>query len=215
MLLDAIEPIELGDVEADRASNAIGALHRLAAGLGFLYGKVRVAELNLAAKLAAELPAQTELFVFGDHPRLNQVRQDLIECAFQWYAVSLANFVHAVASLAHPNDSDQRKAYEARVLGPVRAFRDKIAAHFAGMTANKDDKDAERFASLIPQVAWKSDRFEVASFCFRQKIGAQESDSSEIAPWMLTELHEDRARRYPMLREATPTFDRQTDDSSA
>jgi len=99
------------------------------------------------------------------------------------------------------------------VLGPVRSFRDKIGAHFAGATLNRNDKDAERFVSLIPQLAWSNDRLVVGPWTVGLTRSGKRSSSAEIQPWSLTERHEELCERYPILQAFMPTFERRSDQN--
>ena len=204
MRIDVIEPLELPATVLEKFGNAIGRLHRLAVGLGYLYGNVRKSELAVDARILAECGNVHAQFI-GNHPILNDTPMPLIEFAFHWYAVSLVNFVRATSAMAYADDKKARNAYQEKVLGNVAPFRDKIAAHFAGMTANKNDNDAERVASLIPIVSWAGERFGV-EWVVQLGIGGVESDSKAIGPWSLTETHEDLCKRFPILRELTPAL---------
>jgi len=119
VVLDAIAGINVPKELLGQLANAPNSLYRLAAGLGFLYGKVRHAELTLIDQVRDSVvetldrlgkgvsqealdscnSGGVEVFVYGIDPLLNSVRQDLIECAFHWYSVSADNFVRVIWSL--------------------------------------------------------------------------------------------------------------------
>lgn len=203
MQIDAMEPLELSAERVEKHTNAIGALHRLAAGLAYLDTAVLEVEAVVRERFCERHGSNVRCVVFGNDPILVESRQDLVECYFHWYAVSLVNYVRAIAAMAFESDKPARIAYQDKVLGNVAPFRDKIAAHFAGMTANQNDNDAERLVSLIPGVSWSDDRFVAAGFSTYVRKGDVRSESKAIGPWKLTEMHDDLCRRYPMLTEFT------------
>jgi hypothetical protein len=231
VVLDAIAGINAPKELLGQLANAPNSLSRLAAGLGFLYGKVRHAELILIDQMRDSVietlerlgdgvsqgaldscnSGAVQAFVYGNDPLLNSVRQDLIECAFHWYSVSADNFVRVIWSLS--DGSEDRDVYRIKVLGQIVPFRDKIAAHFAGATANKRDNDAERLVSLIPQLAWSKDRLVVGPWTMGMTRSGKHSSSAEIQPWSLTERHEELCERYPILQAFMPTFERRSEQS--
>jgi hypothetical protein len=199
MRLDAMEPIDLADEQVRECANAIGAVRRLASGLDYLYAKVNAAEMAISRAQEEAHGTDVAVFEFGNSPLFSNIRLDLVDCAFQWYAVSACNMVQAVASFAFGSDRSKRESYKQRVLGPLVAYRDKIAAHFAGMTGNKHDNDAERVASLILPVGWSRDGLRSPTFRVALTAGGTTSNSAALADWRLTDFHESLRDRYPLM----------------
>jgi hypothetical protein len=79
-----------------------------------------------------------------------------------------------------------------RVCGAVKVYRDKVAAHFARVSAHNDDNPADRASSIIDDLTWITDRFWVGAV--RVHVGAV--SPSRQYTWSLTKFHEDQAARY-------------------
>lgn len=209
MKIDEKRPIEI-DVHASPDTGGLVTRARtLSAGLNFLYGRVRVAELNLSQKLEEAMPGMRQ-HIFGNHPALNEIRQDLIECSFHWYSVSACNFVKLIAFTAKMEKAD-REEYEKTVLGAVKPFRDKVGAHIAGATANtKDNRAEQQFSAYLP-LAWNDDRFFAGSHVLGLKNDQERVDSSVIGPWSLTQVHESLCERFPIIAEQLPVITKRSE----
>ncbi len=134
---------------------------------------------------------------FGSLP--NTIPAPLLVCWFHWYAISACQFVRVVGAIAHQQDNSKPKPleYVAKVIPEVLKFRDKVAAHYAWSGKNKNDNDAERWASIMPPVAFHMGSFRVGVFNTGVGRGANRS-FSEAAPWGICEVHERlRARYWP------------------
>ncbi len=202
--LDRFEEISVpGDVFRN-PSNEYWALLYLWHGLEFLYHQA--VRCDNIAREAINLPEGTDLVAGGNHPVFERVPKTLLTSAYHWYAVSACQYVRLVGAIAFREDQklpeDQRRGrsaasdYVESVIPEVKAFRDKVAAHFAWATRNKNDNDAERVVSILPSVAFAGRSFQVMTFQVGTRRNGKVSDSSAITPWSIPEVHERLRKRY-------------------
>ena len=92
MILDYVDRLELQDEDLERYFNEIRSLNYLSQGLSFLDAQVQKIEATVIEKL----PKNLQVSVFGHHPDLAEVPQDLIACAFHWYSVTACNYVKLI-----------------------------------------------------------------------------------------------------------------------
>jgi len=141
--------------------------------------------------------------VFGQFPP--GISPGLLECTFDWYAVTACKFVWLMGEIGHRADSAQccrGSDYVSKVIPDVRSYRDKIGAHFAWATENKRDNSAERIISVFPQVLFSDDTFVVQGHVLTQKSGDKVSTSDSMRPWSVRKTHEMlRCRYQPALGE--------------
>ena len=198
MIVDCLEPIELSDETAEGYKNHFSSLGRLSPGLRFLYEKVKRVERNFCKRL----PPDTKMVWMGRLPEITNEERNLLECFFQWYAVSVCNFVRMAGWLRYPDKKSEPslKAYLAKVLSGPLAFRDKVGAHFAASCFQ--DNLAEKMASVMPQVSWSDTHFYAAAINVFIKHGneIEGRDSGKMERWSLTEVHEELMIRYPILK---------------
>ena len=202
MDFDICYPIKLNETEVSTHSNVLRTAKVLSVGLTYPYRFVFSAETQVRSRRAIENGPDSCAFAFGNAPELSEIPMDLIECMFRWYAVTACDFVR-VATWISKFDNNTRKEYEAKVLGAVLAFRDKIGAHTAGVTQNNRDNDAERMFSTFCQIGWSGDRFKAGMLTLSVKRGSNSSDSKALQPWSLTEFHRDLCERYPLIAKLT------------
>jgi hypothetical protein len=197
MILDCLEPIELTDEATASYKNHLSSLRRLSTGLRFLYSQVKRAETTFRE----QFPKEVEVCWFGRLPGIPIEQHDLLECSFQWYAVSVCSFTRMMGWLRYSDKQSEPslKAYIEKVLPGPLGFRDKVGAHLAASCFK--DNLAEKLASLIPQVSWSDTRFYGSAMTVGIKGGneAKGRDSRKIRPWSLTEEHEKLMARYPLL----------------
>jgi len=192
--LDYIDKIiVLGNPFAEPA-NEYYALLYLRTGLEFLYGQAKKCD-QLALK---QLDPKRQYFSFGNSPLLTGIPYELLTCAFHWYSVSACQYVRTVGAIAWLQDNSRPipTKYVDSVIPEVLAFRDKVAAHFAWSSKNTKDNEAERLASIIPQVAFVKDTFQVQALTIRKVSGGKSSSSKAMRPWSITKIHQRLRERY-------------------
>ena len=195
-VLDRIDAIEVpGDVFSNPV-NEYWALLCLRDGLHFLANQA--ASIDAAVTQRVNPEGELRLVMAGSDPAFAGVPMGLLTCAFHWYAVSACQYVRTVGAIACRLGLTQKRPldYVEDVIPEVRAFRDKIAAHFAWTTQNKEDNEAERMASILPQLSFHDDSFVVQGLKVSLRSGGKTSDSSVLTPWSITRIHERLSARY-------------------
>lgn len=168
------------------------SLHYLASGLWFLNEQVSKIETLIASKT----PDGKRVFHFGNSPNLAGIPQDLVACAFHWYAVTACNYVKMVGWLANNGDSNKAREYMEEVLPEVYLWRHKVAAHFARIDPHKDDNAADLAMSVIFPVSYDNDAFYTGSFTLTISAGGKQSTSRQDMRWSVTQTHKELIRRY-------------------
>lgn len=202
MQLDVRHPIQLSDELLSRHANNLRTIHGLGTGLNFICGCVARAEAKKRAELQSERSPGISTMQWGSDDENDRSHDDLIECMFRWYAVTACDLVRNVAWMAEFPDDDARNDYVDEVLGAVKAFRDKVAAHTAGATRNKHDNPAERLLSTFRHITWNHNRYQVGIWGVVRTSGGETSNSKAIGPWGVTTFHEQLSARYPWMRVA-------------
>lgn len=116
-------------------------------------------------------------------------------CCFQWYAVTLCNFVELVGAIGWELDKkrDPPQQYLKRVIPDVLAYRHNVAAHISRSRAKTTP--ADKFASLLPPSLLMNDRYFAGGYSVSiRRSGAH--TTSGARQWSLTKTHEDLAPRY-------------------
>ena len=198
MFLDYVDNLQLKDDDAEKRGNELNSLRYLARGLWFLNEQVSKIETQVAAKM----PNGKRVFHFGNSPDLEGIPQDLVACAFHWYAVTACNYVKMVGWLANNGDSKNAKEYIDRVLPAVHLWRHKVAAHFAIIDPRKDDNAADLAMSVIFPVSYDNDAFYTGSFILTKSAGGKQSTSRQDMRWSLTQTHKELIPRYWPPKEA-------------
>jgi hypothetical protein len=136
--------------------------------------------------------------ILFNHPVFAGIPMRLITCAFHWYAVSACQYVRTVGAIAYRQDNNRPRPdkYVDSVIPEVLAFRNKVAAHFAGLTLNRRDNKAERLASVVPQLGFEDDSFCVGAFTIRTVTDGKVSNSKSIKAWSIRGVHGELQRRY-------------------
>lgn len=176
--------------------NEFYALLCLKEGMCHLYHEVDQRERNIANN--SGLGKNCIMFSFGNLPELKQFPRMYLTCVFQWYSISAVQYVRTVASIALKNGkiSEKPKEYSERIIPEVVAYRDKVAAHYAWNSRNNYDNDAERFVSIIPQLALKNNKLYTSSVEAEFNHKGKVSSSKALKPWSLTEIHQRLQNRY-------------------
>lgn len=212
MILDFIENLEMPDTLKQKFSNEVQSLRHLQKGLELLYLHTKDIEqkaqkrVNSGAWLQSMPPEVQKNFKgkdvrfssAGNAPVLKGLPQHIVYCFFQWYSVSVCNYVLLVGWILKQIDSARPKPwqYVDSVIPDVRRFRDKIAAHFARAVEHKKDTEADRIASIMYQLGFDNGRFYAPFWKTSIHRSGKKSSSTNNQPWSLTETHEKLTKRY-------------------
>lgn len=199
-VLDHVDRIEVPAAAFDKPANEYWSLSYLAEGMSFLNQQVVPWERMVRQRLTDDFKGKgmvEKCCLGGNPPEFRGVPIALIECSFQWYAISACQYVRTVGTIAHNHDSIRPTSlkYLESVIPKVKAFRDKVAAHFAWNSPNKKDNDADRIASVIPQIVYLNWRFVAGSWNVSVSNENQQLTSEKMS-WSLTEVHECLCERY-------------------
>jgi len=192
--LDYIDNIIVkGDPFAEPA-NEYYALLCLRSGLDLLYRQAVKCD-----KIALERLDPSKIFmIYGNDPRLIGIPIQLLTIFFHWYSVSACQYVRTVGAIAYRQDNSCPKPleYVKSVIPEVLAYRDKVGAHYAWATKHEEDNEADRLASIIPQVAFLKDTFQVQVLTVSKGSSGKKSTSKAMKPWSITKIHEQLRERY-------------------
>jgi hypothetical protein len=205
-VLDHLDNITVPGRKFDQPANEYWALLCLWQGLEFL--NRQAAHCGRVARDGLGIPAGVAVnyMSFGNVSELARVPQALLTCSFQWYAVSACQYVWLVGAIARRLDGSRPlpRKYALRVIPEVQPFRDKVAAHYSWGTENKRDNDAERMASILPQLVFDGHAFGVAEFEVTLTREGKTSSSEKLQPWGICEVHERLRARYWPAADPTP-----------
>jgi hypothetical protein len=155
MTLDWVKGITLTEEQQEPFGNEILRLNQLAAGLAFLYTTVRGLE-------EAYPPSDTRAsFVIGRDPSRPDI-DALILCMFQWYATSVCSLTRLIGLIAHEaevpgfEERDSILKYCQAVCGPVKVYRDKVAAHFSRVAPQGDNRRPSPLGDQRPDVGQRT-----------------------------------------------------------
>ncbi|MCL4529524.1 MAG: hypothetical protein M1282_08930 [Chloroflexi bacterium] len=120
---------------------------------------------------------------------------DWLSCAFQWYAVSIYNYIRLAGWLA-TKDTDFTNEYVNRVIPKITEYRHKVAAHFA-ITAPRNDNEADLRASIITNIVYAHGflRAGALSEILIDENG-KDVETKNKTSWSLTKTHQILCQRY-------------------
>jgi hypothetical protein len=192
--LDYIDNITVKGNPFAEPANEYYALLYLKTGLDFLYRQAEKCD-QIALK---QLDPKKQYFSFGNSPLLTGIPYKLLTCAFHWYSISACQYVRTVGAISYLQDNSRPRppGYTKSVIPEVLAFRDKVSAHFAWSSQHEQDNEAERLASIIPQVVWCKDTFQVQVFIISKTSSGKSSNSKIMQPWSITKIHQRLRERY-------------------
>ena len=188
MIIDHIGKLELANDKAELRYNELHSLDYLAMGLRFLYEQVQRVEAEVIKRVAND----KKVFIFGNAPEMQGINQDLVACAFHWYAVTVCNYVKMVGWLANSGDSNRAREYMECVLPQVYLWRHKVAAHFAIIDPRRDDSAADLARSVMFPIFFCDDAFYAGSLPIIGKLYTGHQNMR----WSLTHTHRDLIPRY-------------------
>jgi hypothetical protein len=192
--LDYIDKITVSGNPFAEPANEYYALLCLRTGLEFLNRQVERYD-QIALK---QLNPNKQYLIFGNSPLLTGIPYQLLTCAFHWYSISACQYVRTVGAIAYLQDNSRLKPleYVDSVIPEVKAYRDKVGAHYAWATKHNEDSEAERLASIIPQVSFVKDTFQVQAFTISKASRGKLSNSKVMIAWSITKIHQRLRERY-------------------
>jgi hypothetical protein len=138
---------------------------------------------------------------------------DLVPCAFNWFSVTLVNYLRLVAlvelmgangwrssALAEPANRSTIRShcteYVRTVVPDVHLWRNKVAAHFAATDPFDDDNLGTLEQSIMNPVTYKFPHYYVGLLQWNAA-----GETSELPTWALTKVYEDLGDRFwPEMR---------------
>jgi hypothetical protein len=195
-ILDHLDQIRVPGVVFSQPNNEYWALLWQWDGLESLHRLASQCDEVVRQRLNPE--GKLQITSFGNLPEMALIPQRLLTCAFHWYAITACQYVRTVGAIACRADATRPfpPEYVKRVIPDVLSFRDKVAAHFAWCTRNGKDSEAERLASILPQLSFVNDAFHVGAMTISVTSGGKQSDSSAILPWSIAGVHRRLRERY-------------------
>lgn len=194
-IIDHIEGLWVEGKPFEDPSNEYFSLLSLRDGLDYLNKFAKECD----KKCLSQLEPKQEHFFFGNFSQEVQgIPNQLLNCAFHWYSISACQYVKAVGTIAYRQDKSRPEPnqYLDSVIPEVRIFRDKVAAHFAWLTKNEHDNEAERMASIMPQLSFWKDSYHVQAFTVTVKSRGKVCSSKKMTPWSIVKIHERLRKRY-------------------
>jgi len=191
VVIDHVDKLELTKDEAEKYFNERRSLDYLARGLWFLYEQIQGVE----AEVVKRLPRDKRFAIFGNAPEMRGIPQDLMACAFHWYAVTVCNYVKMVGWLVNNGDSKKATGYLNRVIPPVKLWRDKVGAHFARHSP-RGENIADLAMSVMFPISFENDAFYAGSWTLTLGTGGKSFKSRQDMRWSLTHTHRDLISRY-------------------
>lgn len=195
--IDRVEKWNLSPEHESKFHSDLVAMSVLWFGLEHLYGVVAGAEQDVST-LRMTLTEESEA-------QARRIKV-LARCAFDWYAVSACNLAALVAWMAAEAGltTENQKSYVMRILPPVDIHRNKVAAHFSRHSPRKDQEALQRASTMWFSLSELNGRFFANTLVYRIGRGAATSDSTELKPWSLVEVHEALRQRYQDCAVTSP-----------
>jgi hypothetical protein len=195
-VLDYFDDIRVPGNVFKEPTNEYWALLCLRDGLELLYHQA--ARCDEIAKQQVNPQDKLNVMGFGNLPEFNQIPMTLLTCTFHWYAISACQYVGTVGAIAYRQGSARSipSHYVKKVIPEVQVFRDKVAAHFAWSTKNSQDNEAERLASILPQLTFINDSFYVGALTVTRRSAGKASTSRAIQSWSICKVHQQLRQRY-------------------
>ncbi|MFC1874908.1 hypothetical protein ACFLY3_01960 [Chloroflexota bacterium] len=193
--LDYIDNFTLSGENLTEYSNELNSLRYLSEGLSFLYKQVKKVEVAVVKRI----DPKTYILSYGNDPRMAGIPVDLIACSFHWYSVSICNYALMVGWLRHTIEptSSLPWDYVDSIMPVVRAWRDKVAAHFSKADIRyRGDNTAEKEVSVFYPIAFDDDAFFAAPMKLRMTKKGKRITSDILQKWSLTKTHEQLQPRY-------------------
>lgn len=128
----------------------------------------------------------------------------LVVNCFWWYSVSLCNFLRLTGWIAgeigaaHPSGKLIEPQDIESAFSAVKAYRDKIGAHFVQHKRNRRDNEAEKLASVVTALSMINGRWVAGAGVIGLASPSTGTVSSKaIGQWGLTDTHAQVVERFP------------------
>lgn len=166
-------------------------------------------------KILADTVRELELTYIANDPyaqyvamHLNNNIPDIIPCAFNWFSVTLVNYLRLVALVDLMNtkgwksdmltDSSNQKIirthckdYVHRAIPEIYLWRNKVAAHFAATDPFHNDNLGTLEQSIMNPVTYKYPYYHVGLVKWNTQ-----GEISELPVWALTNAYENLSSRF-------------------
>jgi hypothetical protein len=187
--LDFLEQWTLPPNLEQQFSNDLSARRVLWFGLEHLYDTVASCERIYADHFASN----------KGEPSAEAVNSILLaRCAFDWYSVSACNFVSLVGWIANKAGltKEPHDQYLKKVLPELRIHRHKMAAHYSRHSPKNDSYALQVASTMLFSLPWVNGHFVANAMKVAVRRQGVSSDSSELVPWSLVEVHDRLRSRY-------------------
>lgn len=132
----------------------------------------------------------------------------LIPCAFNWFSVTLVNYLRLVGLVQLMNENDWKssdlaipsnrsaikahcKKFVQSAVPEVYLWRNKVAAHFAATDPFHDDNLGTLEQSIMNPVTYKFPHYHVGVLLWNTA-----GETSQLPSWALTKVYEDLSARF-------------------
>ncbi|MHC4174055.1 MAG: hypothetical protein ACYTBX_11660 [Planctomycetota bacterium] len=195
-ILDHMDNIVVPGLVFKNPTNEYWALICLRDGMNFLYRQAKCCDDAIKSRVNPK--DNIKYMGIGNLPEFQGIPKSLLTCSFHWYSISACQYVRTIGTIAYQNDNTRPKPleYTQRVIPDILAFRDKVGAHFAWTTKHKQDNDAERIMSILPQLTFNDNSFHVGSISLSLKKDDKISKSETVKAWSICKVHEKLQERY-------------------
>ncbi len=205
-ILDYIEDIIVPGLVFVRPVNEYWALICLREGMNYLFKQAF--HCDNVVKQQRSLNRNTRFVGIGNLPDFQGIPKALLTCSFHWYAISACNYVRTVGAIAYRQDPSRPKPqdYLIKVIPEVQAFRDKVAAHLAWSTKNKQNNDAERLVSILPQLTFTKGSFHIGTITGSIHKEGKKLTSEKIRAWSICKVHKELQKRYWPVKDIKANY---------
>lgn len=190
VILDHEEKWEIEQHHVQQLTNEINSLANLMQGMDLLAYQVQKCEVVMHERLDPTL----KYSISGNSPQLEGISIVLLQCFFDWYAVSACKYVKLIGKIAvyHNITNERADDYMKRIIPNIIMYRDKIGSKFCYTSHNKQDNTAEKIFSVMPQLTFEDNTFVVGAW----KFATRGSNTQSIKSWSITETHNMLKKRY-------------------
>lgn len=191
VLMDTVAGFTLSEAAIAERPNELAQLQMMWHGLEMLAGHIRIVE--------SKLPFDPKFKTMSLGGLSAQDNASGLMC-FHWYSVTGCNMIRLLGWLRRQFEPQAPEPIEyLRSVAPeLKAFRDKVAAHFALVSTRDDDGYAIRAASTMNLLCECDGKLRFGEFMVTTRSSGVVSDSSAIIPWGITETHDRLRKRFAL-----------------
>lgn len=193
--LDYIDHIKVSGDVFIKPVNEYWALLCLWHGLENIYRQTL--KIEIISRRIINPTNKYKVFCYGNVTAFENIPKELLTCMFHWYAVSACQYVRTVGTIAYKLNNEEKPInYIKKIIPEILIFRNKVAAHFAWSTKNKNDNDAERMISIFPPLSYSDGNWYVGQLILNMRKNGVDSSSKKIVPWSITKEHLKLMKRF-------------------